>query len=157
VNVGDVQRIGEAARLGDRYEIDAGMGVARLHAGFAIVLVVEHDDHEIFRLLDADRGEAAEPHQGLAVAGEHEHAALRFRQREAEPDHGGAAHGTPEIKIERMIAAGSDIVGGRAEPGDDQQIAAIRQQGFDEFAPVEHHLPHTLRPINRCDSRIATC
>ena len=49
---------------------------ARLHAGFAVMRVVEHDDGEIFRLLDADGGEAADAHQHVAVAGKHGDAAL---------------------------------------------------------------------------------
>ena len=79
--------------------------------------IIEHDDREIVRLLDADGGEAAEPHQHVAVAGEHGDAAVRPRQREPEPDHGGAAHGAPEIEVQRMIAGGGDVVGRRAEPG----------------------------------------
>ena len=51
-------------------QIDAALGVARLHAGLAIDAVVEHDDGEIARPLDADGGERAQPHQHLAVAGD---------------------------------------------------------------------------------------
>ena len=45
-------------------------GVARLHAGLAVDAVVEHDDREIGRPLDADGGERAHAHQHLAVAGD---------------------------------------------------------------------------------------
>ncbi len=55
-----------------------------------------------------------------------------------------------------MIPGGGDVVGRRAEPGNDQKIAAIDQQLTYEIAPVEHHRVHTLGPISRCDSRIAT-
>ena len=111
---------------------------------------------EVLRLLDADRGEAAEPHEKIAVAGDHGDAAVGPRQREPKPDHRGAAHRAPEIKIERMVAGGRGIVGRRAEPGDDQQIAAIGEKHTHEFAAVKHHRVHCLRPISRCDNRMAT-
>ena len=95
VGFGEREGVGEAARLGDRDQIDAAGGVARLHAGLAVVPVVEHDDDEILRLLHPDGGERAHAHQHLAVAGEHGDAALGLGEREAEPDHGGAAHRAP--------------------------------------------------------------
>ena len=141
-------------RHGD--EIDARMSVARLHAGLAVVRVVEHDDGEIFRLLDADGGEAAHAHQHVAIAGQHGDAAIGLRQSEPEADHRGAAHRAPQIEVERMIAGRGDVIGRRAQPADDEQIAAVDQQLPYEVAPVEHHRVHCLRPISRCDSRIAT-
>src|SRR3984893_2855785 len=135
----------------------ADTGVARLHAGLAIVLIVEHDDDEIARLLDPDGGKAAQSHQGLAVARQHENPTRRLCQRKTETDHGGAAHRAPEIEVERMIATGRNVIGGRAEPGNDQQIFAVDEQLLDELTPIEHHLFHCLRPINRCDNRMATC
>src|SRR3984885_15968222 len=45
--VGNMKRLGEAAPACNGGEVDAGRGVARLHAGLAIMLVVEHDDDEI--------------------------------------------------------------------------------------------------------------
>ena len=86
-------------------------------------------------------------------------------ERQAEADHGGAAHRAPEIEVERMIAAGGGIVSRRTEPGDDQQIAPVGQHLFHECAAIErrlihhrlvHHLVHCLRPISRCDRMMAT-
>src|SRR5882672_802321 len=148
--------VDELACLRHRREIDAGLGMARLHAGLAIMLIVEHDDDEICRLLDPDGGKTAQSHQGLAVARKHEHAKRRLCQRQAEADHGGASHGAPEIEIERMIAAGRNVIGGRAQPGDDKQVLAVDEQFLDELSPVQHHLVHSLRPISRCDSTMAT-
>ncbi len=133
------------------------MGVARLHPGLAVMGVVEHDDREVFGLLDADGGEAAQPHQHVAVAGQHGDAAFGLRQRQPKADHRGAAHGAPQIKVERMIAGRRGIVGRGAESADDEQIAAIDQKLPHKIAPVEHHRVHCLRPIKRCDSKIATC
>src|SRR6516225_8485646 len=77
-------RLPEAAgeRHGD--EIHAGAGMARLHAGLAVMAVVEDDDGKIFRLLDPNRGEAAEAHQQVAIARYGAHAPVRTGQGEAE-------------------------------------------------------------------------
>src|SRR5215470_4567624 len=148
--------VDELACLRHRHEIDAGPGMTGLHAGLAIMLIVEHDDDEICRLLDPDGGKAAQSHEGFAVARKHQHAERRLRQRKAEADHGSASHGAPKIEIERMIAAGRNVIGGRPEPGDDKQVLAADEQLLDELAPIEHHLVHSLRPISRCDSTTAT-
>src|ERR1019366_2210122 len=73
----------------------------------AIDAVVEHDDREMARPLNADGGERAHPHQHFAVAGDDRDVPLRLRQRQAETDHGGAAPGAP----------GREGAGGRAERG----------------------------------------
>ena len=67
-----------------RPQVDAVRGMRLLHAGLAVALVVDHHDGEIRRLLHADGGEQAQAHQHLAVAGDHQHAALRLREREAQ-------------------------------------------------------------------------
>ena len=54
-----------------------------------------------------------------------------------------------------MVAGGGDVVGRRAEPADHGEVAAVGEQCLHECAPL-HHLVHTLRPISRCESRIAT-
>ena len=109
----------------------------------------------LFGCFDADGGEAAHAHQHIAVAGDDGDAAVGPRQRQPEPDHRGAAHGAPEIEVERMVAGRGDIPGRRAEPADDQQIAAVDEKLPHEIPPVEHHRVHCLRPISRCDNRIA--
>ena len=76
--------IRDPAGFGDADEVDGRGGVARLPAGLAIGLVVQHHDGEVGRLLQADGGKAAHPHQHLAVAGDHDHRQLRLRQRDAE-------------------------------------------------------------------------
>jgi hypothetical protein len=131
-------RVGKTAGFGNADEIDAGIRVARLHAGLAVMAVVEHHDGEICWLLDADRREAAEAHQHLAVAGDHRGAAVGTRKRKPETNHRRTAHRAPKIEIERMIACGGDVVGRRAEAGDDEQIAAIDEQAFDDVAPIKH-------------------
>ena len=110
-------------------------------------------------LLQADGGEAAHPHQHLAVAGDDDHRQLRLRQRDAEPDHDRAAHGAPQIEIAVVIAGRGDIVGRGAEAADDDGILAVRQQAGDDGAAVEKigfaHLVKTFAPIRRCDRRTA--
>ena len=78
----------------------------------------------------------------------------RLRQRETKPDHGGAAHGAPQIEIAVVVAGSGEIVSRRAETGHDQQIvgAAFEQRrhggaAFQSFA----HLVHTFLPISCCD------
>ena len=144
-----------AGRRGRR-EIDAGAGGARLHAGGAVVAVVETDDRKIFRLLDADGGERAERHQHVAVAGDHGDAAVGARQREAEAHRRRAAKPAPDVEIARIVAAGRDVIGRRADAGDDQQAAALLQQFGDELAAVHGQWPFLLRSTMRCDNRIAT-
>src|SRR5262249_27380198 len=122
----------------------------------AVMLIVEHDDDEIARLLDPDRGKAAQSHQGLAVARKHQYPARRLGQSKAKADHGGTPHGSPKIEIERMIAAGRNIESGGPEPGHDQQVLAVDEEVPDKLTSVKHHLVHCLRPISRCDNRMAT-
>ncbi len=136
--------------------IDARLRRARLHAGLAVMRIVEDDNREILRLLDADRGEAAQAHEEVAVAGDHGDAAVGPRQRKSKPDHRGAAHRAPQIEIERMVAGRCGIVSRRAKPGDDEKIATVGQKLLHEVAAVKHHRVHCLRPISRCDNRIAT-
>ena len=83
-------------------------------------------------------------------------AAVGTREREAQADHGGAAHGRPEIEVSRAVAGGADVVARRAKPRDDQMVAAIRQDPLDELPPVQHQRVHVLRPISRWLKRIAT-
>ena len=97
----------------------------------------------------------------LAVAGDDQHPPLRLRLREAEPDQRGAAHRAPEIEVGVVVAGGIGIVGRRAEPADDQQVAAIREQRRDRGAPVElvagRAAYHFFAPIRRCDISTAIC
>ena len=60
----------------DAGQADPEIGVARLHAGLGVAGIVEHDDRQVRRALDADRGERPQTHQHLAVAGHDQHAAL---------------------------------------------------------------------------------
>src|SRR5262249_61740569 len=48
----------------------------------------------------------------------------------------------PDVEVERMLAAGGDVVSRRAEPADHQQIAAIGEELRDELAPVERRGRH---------------
>ena len=67
--------------IGAPVVVGGASGVAHLSPGFAIALIVEHDDGEIARLLQADGSEAPHPHQHLAVASDHHDRQLRLRQR----------------------------------------------------------------------------
>ena len=111
------------------------------------------------RLLQADGRKASHPHQHLAIARDHHDRQLWLRQRHAQSDHDGAAHGAPQIKITIMIAGRRDIVGRSAETADHDCLLAPRQQGGDNAAPFEKicfaHLVKTFAPIRRCDNRTA--
>src|SRR5207344_2652475 len=95
-----------------------------------------------------------------SVAGQHQHAAGRLCQRDAEPDHRRAAHGAPEIEVERPLAGGGSIVAGRAEAGDDEQVARIAQQRAGDRAAIEgavvSHFANTLAPTRRWENSTAT-
>src|SRR5262249_11160993 len=92
-------RCGKAAGPGDRGEVDPLPGMACLHSGLAEMMVVDHHEGEIARLRNGDRGEAAEGHELLAVAGDDEDASSGLRLRQAEADEGGTTHGAPEIVV----------------------------------------------------------
>ena len=134
-------------------------GMAHLPTGFPIALVVEHNDREVGRLLQADGRETPHAHQHLAVAGDHDHRQFRLRQREAEPDHDRAAHGAPQIEIAVVIAGRRDVVGRGAEAADHNGVLAVLEQGGDDAAPFEKiglaHLTKTLVPIRRCERSTA--
>src|SRR5579883_702333 len=163
----------EIADLGDRSKARSACdhlepctqaGMALLHAGLAEMAVVEHDDGEVAGLLCRDRQQAAEPHQLLAVSGDDSDRPLRLRQGQAESDHGGAAHGAPEIEIARVLAGVEHVIGRRAEAAHDKQIAALGKQRLHRLAAIErteipHHLlsVHFLRPIIRCEIKTAIC
>ena len=152
----DLHHALDAAAARHLQQIDAAAGVARLHAGLAIEAVVEHDDGEVAGLLHADGGEAAEPHQHLAVAGDDGDARVRLRQRKTEPDHRRAAHRAPEIEVAVVVAGGEGVPGAGAEPRHDEQILRpVGEQGGHRGAAFEHHFTHTLRPISFCDSSTA--
>ena len=53
-----------------------------------------------------------------------------------------------------MIAGGGDIIGGRAETGDDQQVAAVDEQAFDDIAAVKHQRQSFL-PMRICERMTA--
>jgi len=91
----------ETAAERDRCEVDAVRRVSRLHPGFAVALVIDHCDCQIARRLDADRSERAQAHQHLAIAGNHEHATRRLRERQPQPDHGRRAHRAPQRERKR--------------------------------------------------------
>ena len=130
-------------------EIDAALGVARLHAGLAIDAVVEHDDREVAPASGC-RWWRATP-SPISISPSPVMTATRrsrLRQRQAEPDHGGAAHGAPQVEIAVVVAGGGEILGGRAEAGHDQQIvAALGEQRGHGGAALELRAsfgPHLL-------------
>src|SRR5262245_4668953 len=134
----DKSCIVEAASFGNRDKIDAGIRVTRLHAGLAVMAIVQDKHGEICRLLDANGGEAAQAHQHLAVTGDHSDATFGLRKRKTEADHGSTAHRTPKIEVECMVPRGGDIVGGSAQTRHDEKTAALLQQLFDEVAAIKH-------------------
>jgi hypothetical protein len=102
--------------------------VSLLHAGFAVTLVVEHDDGEIARALRADGGEAPQAHQHLPVPGDDEHAAFRLREGQSQSDHASGTHRPPQWKGEGVIAGRGAIPSGGSESGDDENIATVLKQ-----------------------------
>ena len=73
VRLGDRLGPGEAAGLGDADEVDPHPGMARLHAGLAIMVVVQHHDREVFWKNSADGQQPANPHELLAIARDDRH------------------------------------------------------------------------------------
>src|SRR5262249_50930731 len=153
----DPARIDEAAGGGNPGEIDAASGVALLHAGLAEVAVVDDGYHQVLGLGDRDGREAAETHQLLAVAGDDEDGAVGSRLGDAKADEGRRAHRAPEVVVGVRVSGGMNIVAGRAEPGDDEKVAAIPEERRDGGAPVErmgllcHGAHHFFAPIMRCE------
>src|SRR5215212_5557341 len=155
--INDDSRIRDPAAARRGGEVGGVAGVALLASGLAIGLVVEHRDREIARVLRRDRRQRPKAHEELAVPGDDEHRPSRLREGEPEPDHRGAAHRAPKVEVERMIAGGGDVVGRRAEPGDDQEVAPALQEPRDGGAPVERrrHFANTLAPMRRCERSTA--
>src|ERR1700730_18158276 len=160
----DVESLLEAAGPGALDQRDTLRGVARLHAGFAIMTVVEDGNRQVRRALHADCRERAEPHQHPAIPGDDENAAVGLRNGQPQADHRRRAHCAPEIEIAIVVGDRRGIPGLRAEAGDEQQIAAIVEQDADRRAAVEtliksglvrDHFIHRFAPISRCDSSTA--
>src|SRR5215208_632500 len=150
-------RIRDPAAARCRGEVGGVAGVALLAPGLAIGLIVEDRDREIARVLRRDRRQRPKAHEEFAVPGDDEHRPSWLREGEPEPDHRGAAHRAPKVEVERMIAGGGDVVGRRAEPGDDQEVAPVLQEPRDGGAPVEglRHFANTLAPMRRCERSTA--
>ena len=102
-------------------------GKALLPQGFIETDIVVYDG-KIARTLYADRGKRARSHQQFSISGEHEHAAARLRESETKPDCRGAAHATPQRKIQRMVAGVGCVPRRRAQSGNDHQFTPIGQQ-----------------------------
>ncbi len=115
--VGDIEDLLDAAGARHRGQLDRRLGVARLHAGLGVMAVVEHRDREVRRPLHPDRRQCPQPHQHLAVPGDHQDAPPRLGHRQAEPDHRRRSHGAPQIKIARVVADRGGVPAGRAKPG----------------------------------------
>src|SRR5580700_11567630 len=133
----DVESLLEAAGPGDLDQRDTLCGMARLHAGFAVMTVVEDGNRQVRRALHADRRERAQSHQHLTVAGDDENAAVGLGNRQPQADHRRRAHCTPQIEVVLVVGDRRGIPGRRAEPGDEQRIAAIFEQDADRPAAVE--------------------
>src|SRR5262245_28281156 len=81
-------------------------------------------------------------------------AAVPPRHREPQAYYRCRAHRAPEIEVERMVAAGGDVVGGRADARDHHEVAAVCEQARHELPAVHHRWPPCLlRSTMRCDSR----
>src|SRR5688572_26532653 len=107
-----------------------------LHSRFAVALVIDHDDREIRRLLDADCGEGSETHKCLAVTSDGKDAALRLRECQAEADHRGLSHRAPHGKRERRVACRGAVPGGGAQARNDEQLTTIRQKLLNGVAAL---------------------
>ena len=114
----DAARIRKAGGGADLCQLKPKPGGAALHPGFHVVTVIDDDHGQIFRLGDRNRRQAAEAHQLLAVAGQHQHAALRLRLGKTEADHRSSTHRAPEIEVAVVIADGINVIGRRAEATD---------------------------------------
>src|ERR1700736_3034600 len=83
----DVESLLEAAGPGDLDQRDTLCGMACLHAGFAIMTVVEDGNRQVRRALHADCREPAQPHQHLTVAGDDENTAVGLRNGQPPAHH----------------------------------------------------------------------
>ena len=75
------------------------------------MLIVDDEDRQIVRPFHGDSGQRSQTHQHFAVAGDDQDATFRLRQSQSQSNGDGAAHRTPEVKIERMIARSGAVVG----------------------------------------------
>ena len=89
---------------------------------------------KIPRLRNRNGGEAAESHELLAVPGDDENLPAGLCLSQAKAHQGRAAHRAPEIVVVVAIAGGVDVIGRRAQAGDDQQIVAMAKQRGNRVA-----------------------
>src|SRR5262249_3363587 len=111
--------------------------VRRLHAGFAVVFVIEHGDGEIHAVADAHRSERSQAHEQFTIAGQDQHWAPGLCDREPKANRDSTSHSTPERKRKRVIPSISRIPGGGSETGDDEQFAPISEQRFHYGAAIQ--------------------
>ena len=126
--------------------------MARLPAGFAIALVVEHNDGEIARLLRPTVARlpnpiSISPSPVITTTGS------RVGPVRAQSDHDGPSHAAPQIKIAVVIAGRRDIIGRGAQPADHEGAVAIREQAETRRRSrrLVCSLVKTFAPIRRCD------
>ena len=81
-----------------------------------------------------------------------------------EADERRCTHGAPEIIVGVRVSGGMDIVAGRTQSGEDEEIAAIPEERRDGGTPVQRrvrlfrHCPHHFfAPIMRCEISTAIC
>ena len=123
----------------DLLQIGAEAGVALLIAGLAVMAVVDAHDREVGRVHHRDGGERADVHQQLAVARDHEHAPVAARERQAEADHAGGAHGAGEDEgVVAVVGERRDVARCAGKARDDQKILVPADERRQRLAPVEH-------------------
>src|SRR5690606_14837423 len=152
---------------GDGGEIHLVAGQPGLAACLAEVLVVEHQDGEVLRVLVGNDGEGADAHQHLAVTRQCEHAARGLGERDTEGGRDCEAHAAPGVEVLGAVARGEGVPGRTAKAGNDERIAAALQQLGDEGAALDlvrsgcggairaHFCPNPLAPITRWLTRTA--
>src|SRR5262249_59435553 len=88
-----------AASPGHSDEVHPALRVARLHAGLAINAIIENNDGEIARLLDADGRQRAKPPEPLAVAGDHGNAPPGLPHPASQSHHPAATPAPPHLEV----------------------------------------------------------
>ena len=161
---GDAGGVGDPEAAGHRDQVGTQAGVAALHAGLAVVPVVEHDHGQVGRLPGPDRAQGADAHQLLAVAGDHHDRALRLRDRDPQADRDGRAHGPPQVEVEVPVPGREQVVRRRTQPGHEDRVRGAGHQVGDELSAIDrcdgvghpaHSSSHFLRPIRLWPSSTA--
>src|SRR5262245_42772922 len=112
-------------------------------------LIVEDDLHQVAGAVAGEGRQSAEVHQDGPVAVQHDNAARRLAEGEAEPYRGGEAHGVSEVEEVRPVAERVQLSRGRAHDGDHGAVPDVFVNRLQALQACHASLPPGRSPAPR--------